>query len=39
MAKQTHAGQAAIMKRVLHYIKRSWPILFYPLYLLPLPLF
>ena len=28
MAKQTHAGQAAIMKRVLHYIKRSWPILF-----------
>lgn len=28
MAKQTHAGQATIMKRVLHYIKRSWPILF-----------
>ncbi len=28
MAKQTHAGQAAIMKRVLHYIKRSWLVLF-----------
>lgn len=28
MAKQTRGDQAAIMKRVLHYIKRSWPILF-----------
>lgn len=28
MAKQTRGDQAAIMKRVLHYIKRSWIILF-----------
>lgn len=28
MAKQTRGDQAAIMKRVLHYIKRSWLILF-----------
>lgn len=28
MAKQTRGDQVAIMKRVLHYIKRSWMILF-----------
>ena len=28
MAKQARGDQAAIMKRVLHYIKRSWMILF-----------
>lgn len=28
MEKQTRGDQAAIMKRVLHYIKRSWLILF-----------
>lgn len=28
MAKQKRGDQAAIMKRVLHYIKRSWLILF-----------
>ncbi len=28
MAKQNRGDQAAIMKRVLHYIKRSWLILF-----------
>lgn len=28
MAKQTRGDQAAIMKRILHYIKRSWLILF-----------
>ncbi|MBD5483793.1 MAG: ABC transporter ATP-binding protein [Lachnospiraceae bacterium] len=28
MARQTRGDQAAIMKRVLHYIKRSWMILF-----------
>lgn len=28
MAKQTRGDQAAIMKRVFHYIKRSWLILF-----------
>lgn len=28
MAEKTRGGQAAIMKRVLHYIKRSWLFLF-----------
>ena len=28
MAKQKRGDQAAIMRRVLHYIKRSWPVLF-----------